>query len=37
MTPYIAEKLEHTAMEMVVQAIMDYRNQAERIFTRKVT
>ena len=32
MTPEVAEKLERTTMEMVVQAITDYRKQATRIF-----
>ncbi len=32
MTPEVAEKLERTTMEMVVQAITDYRNQANHIF-----
>jgi len=31
-TPEVAEKLERTTMEMVVQAIADYRDQADRIF-----
>ena len=32
MTPEIAEKLERTTMEMVVQAVTDYREQATCIF-----
>ena len=28
----VAEKLERTTMEMVVQALTDYRDQAQRIF-----
>ncbi len=32
MTPEVAEKLERTTMEMVVQAIVDYLDEAKRIF-----
>ena len=32
MTPEVAEKLERTTAEMVVQAITDYRDKAKRIF-----
>ena len=32
MTPEVAKRLERTTMEMVVQAITDYRKQATRIF-----
>ena len=35
MTPEVAEKLERTAMEMVVQAITDYRRQATHIFLKE--